>query len=104
MIRRTRIKMCGTTRLADAAKAVELGVDALGFIFVEKSPRYVVPESALKIIRVLPPFIFKIGVFVDAEILEVAETVQYLGLTACIHLPSFQWMEEYQQESAYISS
>lgn len=80
MIRRTRIKMCGTTQQADAKKAVELGVDALGFIFVEQSPRYTAPEAALNITRVLPPFLFKIGVFVDAGIQEVQEIVHYLGL------------------------
>lgn len=72
--------MCGTTNLVDAEKAVELGVDALGFIFAEKSPRYIRPEAALEITQNLPPLLFKIGVFVDLEVHEVEEIVRYLGL------------------------
>ena len=72
--------MCGTTNLADAEKAVSLGVDALGFIFAEKSPRYINPEVALNITQRLPPLLFKIGVFVDLEVHEVEEIVRYLGL------------------------
>ena len=72
--------MCGTTNLADAEKAVALGVDALGFIFANKSPRYVSPEAAMEITQNLPPLLFKIGVFVDLEIQEVEEIVRYLGL------------------------
>ncbi len=79
-IRRTRIKVCGTTNSADAIRAVECGVDALGFIFVEKSSRYISPQEAVKITSTLPPFLYKIGVFVDADMKEVFEIVHYLGL------------------------
>lgn len=77
---RTRVKMCGTTRLEDALAAVRFGVDALGFIFYPKSPRYIDPEKASTIFRSLPPFVDRVGVFVDAPFAEVAETAT-LGLS-----------------------
>jgi phosphoribosylanthranilate isomerase len=64
--------MCGTTRLEDALAAVRHGVDALGFIFYAKSPRYVSVEQAAGIIKQLPPFVDRVGVFVDAPLDEVA--------------------------------
>lgn len=79
---RTRIKMCGTTRRADAMAAVEAGVDALGFIFVGKSPRYLGLEDAAAIIGSLPPFINRVGVFVDENLETIADKARRLGLTA----------------------
>lgn len=78
--RRTRVKMCGTTLIEDALAAVRFGVDALGFIFYEKSPRYIAPEKAATIFSNLPPFVDRVGVFVDAPLAEVAETA-ILGLS-----------------------
>lgn len=66
--------MCGTTRLEDALAAVQLGVDALGFIFYRKSPRCVAPEAAASIIDRLPPFVDRVGVFVNAPLAEVVRT------------------------------
>lgn len=80
MSKRTRIKMCGTTSIEDALKAVELGVDGLGFIFVESSPRFIEAEKARDITRSLPPFINKVGVFVNEGATEIEEMVDYLGL------------------------
>ena len=78
---RVRIKMCGTTRRQDADAAIRLGVDALGFIFAEKSPRYVTPGFAASLIDTLPPFVSRVGVFVDASLDQVKEIVTSAGLT-----------------------
>lgn len=59
--------MCGTTRLVDARAAAMCGVDALGFIFYRKSPRYISCDQAREIIEQVPPFIDKVGVFVNGE-------------------------------------
>jgi phosphoribosylanthranilate isomerase len=72
-----RVKICGITTLEDALVAVEAGADALGFIFVEGTPRYVTPAAAAAIVRGLPPFVTPVGVFWDhprAHVKAVAET------------------------------
>jgi len=74
----TRIKVCGITRLEDALIASELGVDAVGFVFYPKSPRYIAPEKAAAIIRQLPPFVSAVGLFVNPTqelIADVLKTV-----------------------------
>lgn len=70
-MRRTRVKFCGITRQCDATLAVELGVDALGFVFHPASPRYIEPENAAKIIAALPPFVTTVGLVVDLPVSEV---------------------------------
>lgn len=82
MKRRIRIKMCGTTRSEDAQAAASCGVDALGFIFAAKSPRYIEPQQAARIIGALPPFVSRVGVFVDEDIEKLKSTVDTAGLTA----------------------
>jgi len=62
-----KVKICGITNAPDALAAVEAGADALGFMFYEKSPRHISIPDAARVIRELPPFIMKVGVFVDAS-------------------------------------
>ena len=81
MAGRTRIKMCGITNRFDAEEGVSAGVDALGFIFVEASPRSVSLELARGIISELPPFVDCVGVFVDRDLEEVKEIIVSCGLS-----------------------
>ncbi len=74
-----KIKICGITSKQDAFAAVELGVDALGFIFA-KSPRRIEPEKARAIINSLPPFVKIIGVFVNEAPAKIREITEYCAL------------------------
>ncbi|HUG52634.1 MAG TPA: indole-3-glycerol phosphate synthase TrpC [Vicinamibacteria bacterium] len=62
---RVAVKVCGITSLDDARTAVEAGADAVGFVFWPKSPRAVDPDTARAIAAALPPFVLRVGVFVD---------------------------------------
>ena len=74
------VKICGITNVADGKAAVEAGADALGFVFYKSSPRQVSIESAAVIIRELPPFIVRVGVFVDAPEDLVVRAIGECGL------------------------
>jgi phosphoribosylanthranilate isomerase len=77
---RVKVKICGFTNLADAQAAVEAGADVLGFVFHEPSPRFASIEVAAGIIRELPPFIIKAGVFVNAPEEFVFRAIRECGL------------------------
>ena len=81
MAYRTRIKVCGITCQEDARIAVAAGADALGFIFVEQSPRLVEPDRVRAMTSELPPFINRVGVFQDEEIELVEEIISYCRLS-----------------------
>jgi phosphoribosylanthranilate isomerase len=67
MTQRTRIKICGLTREADLAAAVDAGADAIGFVFYAPSPRALSVARAAELARGLPPFVTPVGLFVNAE-------------------------------------
>ena len=67
----TAVKICGITRPEDALAAVRAGAHAIGLVFYPPSPRYLAPGAAGAIMRVLPPFITTVGLFVDAAAEEV---------------------------------
>jgi phosphoribosylanthranilate isomerase len=64
---RTRIKICGITRIEDAADAVRLGADAIGLVFYPPSPRAVSLTQAKAIVKSIPPFVTVVGLFVNQD-------------------------------------
>lgn len=81
-MRMVLIKICGITKLDDALAAVAAGADALGFNFYPRSPRYLTPETAAKIIDHLPAEVLTVGVFVNEEIETVKQTASLAGISA----------------------
>lgn len=76
----TKVKICGITSLDDALMAVDAGADALGFVFFEKSPRCVGPDTVARIIEGIPPLVQTVGLFVNAELDFVNRTADGCGL------------------------
>ena len=81
MTRRVVVKVCGITEERDAHEAVHLGVDALGFDFRPDSPRYVEPDLVRAIVDRIPSFVTTVGVFADAPLIRVMDTVRSAGIT-----------------------
>ena len=71
----TAVKICGITRPEDALAAARAGAHAIGLVFYAGSPRYVTPGRAAEIIRVVPPFVTTVGLFVNAQAEEVRATL-----------------------------
>ncbi len=81
-----KVKICGITNLKDALQAIEAGADALGFVFYEKSPRYISPVDAKMITEQLPPFVERVGLFVEETPEQIDRVCRESGMSlAQIH-------------------
>ncbi len=86
-----RCKICGITSYEDAMVAINAGAYALGFVFYEKSPRYITPKKAKEIISQLPPFVEKVALFVNEDAAFINKTCHSIGATlAQIHFDAPQ--------------
>lgn len=93
-----KVKICGITNLEDALFCSEQGADALGFIFVKASQRYITAKKAAAIAKQLGPFITKVGVFVDEDkdsVLNIArgvnlDVLQFHGRESAAYCKAFQ--------------
>ena len=77
---RVKVKICGITNWLDARRAIDAGVDFLGFNFYPGSARYVTPAKARRIVRRLPKSVASVGVFVNENEQKMLEIVQIVGL------------------------
>jgi phosphoribosylanthranilate isomerase len=74
------VKICGITRPEDALHAENAGADAVGLNFVPNTKRFLTLERAREVSSVLGPFVARVGVFQNASLETVLETVQAVGL------------------------
>ena len=81
-----KVKVCGITSYEDAAMALDLGVDAIGFNFYHKSSRYIAPSNAREIANKLPPFVTLVGVFVNEFDLASVRNIAGLAKLTAIQL------------------
>src|SRR3974390_2922164 len=75
-----KVKICGITNAEDARAAVAAGADLLGFVFHEASPRHVTVAQAAAIAQGLPPYVVRVGLFVNAPEELVSEALSACGL------------------------
>ena len=87
---KSRIKICGLTRLEDLHAAVKAGADAIGLVFYAPSPRYVDLKTAAELARSVPPFVTIVGLFVNADPAQVRKTLAAVP----IHLLQFHGDED----------
>ncbi|MDX9768434.1 MAG: phosphoribosylanthranilate isomerase [Ectothiorhodospiraceae bacterium] len=78
---RTRVKICGITRVEDGLAAVAAGADAIGLVFYPASPRAVGIEQAAAICAALPPFVAAVGLFVDAAADQIVRVLAQVPLS-----------------------
>ncbi|HRQ65633.1 MAG TPA: phosphoribosylanthranilate isomerase [Xanthomonadaceae bacterium] len=76
---RARIKFCGITRVEDALAAADMGVDAVGLVFVPGSARHVDLEAGQAVRRALPPFVTLVALFLDAEPTLIGQVIERVG-------------------------
>ncbi len=98
---RPRVKICGITRREDAELAVELGADAIGFIFWHSSPRVIEPAAAGDIQATLPPFVARVGVFVDARP-DVVEAIVRTARLDVVQLHGNEPIDRYRHVGAHL--
>ncbi|MDD5248590.1 MAG: phosphoribosylanthranilate isomerase [Rhodocyclaceae bacterium] len=77
---RTRIKICGITREQDLQAALDAGADAIGFVFYPPSPRFLTNERAAALVRAVPPFVTRVGLFVNPDAAVLAATLAAVPL------------------------
>jgi len=77
---KTQVKICGITSVPDALVAAEAGADMIGLMFYDGSPRHISLATAVEISRALPPFVLRVGVFVNPEEAQVMEAISACGL------------------------
>ncbi|WP_372749492.1 phosphoribosylanthranilate isomerase [Litorivivens sp.] len=77
---RTRVKICGITRVSDARIAYALGADAIGLVFYKPSPRNISVDQAVEIARAVGPFISRVGLFVNPSAEDVEQVIRQVGL------------------------
>jgi len=77
---RTRVKICGFTRVEDAVYAANLGVDAIGLVFYPPSPRHVEIEQAARIVSALPAFTTVVALFVDEQESRIREVLRQVPI------------------------
>jgi phosphoribosylanthranilate isomerase len=85
-----RVKICGITREEDALAAADAGADAIGLVFARESSRYINRDRARGICRVLPPFVTRVGLFMDATEEQIRETLAVVPL---------DWLQFHGRES-----
>jgi len=90
---RTRVKICGFTKVSDAVSAANLGVDAIGLVFYPPSPRYVSIEKAVDIVKALPAFVTVVALFVDETEAQIREVLNNVAID-CIQFHGDEAVEQ----------